>query len=460
MPLDAFFLPIDAPSLTTLDAGDGGHATVPLLAPADIHAICGRLDDAGAPLRAMNSRRVIGAIDAAAARLVEPGSVALLVPALAGFTGYSPAMAERVLRRMAQDWTADALYQLLGAELGGAAAVDGFVPRAPGIRSRAVGAPLAFHVMAGNVPGVAVTSIIRSLLVRSPVLAKSAAAEPVLAPAFARALAAVDAELAAAVAVTWWAGGDEELEAAALRHAEVVVHYGGPDAIRSLRRRAPDTARFIDHGPRVSLALAGPGALHPDALQQAARDVALAVATFDQQGCVSPQLLYVMGAPDAARQLAAAVARGLDDVAHQLPRGRIGPGEAAAIREVRSSAEFRAIAGADVELWSGDDLAWTVIFDSDPAFGGSCLNRTLIVKAVPDVTALAALVEPARHVLQTVGVTGFGDGDELEAVAVQLAAMGATRVTPISAMPWPPAAWHHDGRGPLSELVRWVDLEA
>jgi hypothetical protein len=26
-------------------------------------------------------------------------------------------------------------------------------------------------------------------------------------------------------------------------------------------------------------------------------------------------------------------------------------------------------------------------------------------------------------------------------------------------MPWLPVAGHHDGRGPLSELVRWVDLE-
>ncbi len=59
--------------------------------------------------------------------------------------------------------------------------------------------------------------------------------------------------------------------------------------------------------------------------------------------------------------------------------------------------------------------------------------------------------------LQTVGVSGLGD--RLLEVAEALGRLGVSRVAPFEAVPFPPPWWHHDGRGPLTDLVRWVDLE-
>jgi hypothetical protein len=77
---------------------------------------------------------------------------------------------------------------------------------------------------------------------------------------------------------------------------------------------------------------------------------------------------------------------------------------------------------------------------------------------VPSLDALVERVRPFRPFLQTVGLAGFAD-DELPGVASRLGTLGVTRFAPIRDMPWPPATWHHDGRGPLRELVRWIDLE-
>ena len=44
-------------------------------------------------------------------------------------------------------------------------------------------------------------------------------------------------------------------------------------------------------------------------------------------------------------------------------------------------------------------------------------------------------------------------------VVNNLARLGASRVVPISQIPWPRPWWHHDGSGPLLDLVRWTDLE-
>ena len=455
MDIRAYHLPGDVPAAEPVLEQDGVRALAPVLAPAHARAICTDLIQAGATLRGMTDARLSGAIAEAARRLLAPTQAGPLVEAIAAFTGYSPAMSRRVLDRMAGDWTVSATTRLMEAEFGAADALLHFSPRPGAGRSRPMPHRLAFHVFAGNVPGVSVTSLIRSLMVRTPVLGKSAAGEPVLAAAFARALGEVDPEVGTGVAVTWWPGGDTDIEAAVLDSCDLVVHYGGAEAIRSLRRRATPGMPFLDHGPRLSFAVAGPDLEAAD-LPRLAADVAAAVAVFDQQGCVSPQMLYVIGSPEHARRVAGAIATELEKLADSLPRGRLDVGEVAAIRELRSTAEFRAIAGEDVELWVSQGMAWTVIYDGDPAFSGSCLNRTLFVKCLASLDLLGPITRPFRHLLQTVGIAGFSDADH---TALRLAGMGATRVTPIATMPWPPASWHHDGRGPLVELVRWLDVE-
>jgi hypothetical protein len=60
-------------------------------------------------------------------------------------------------------------------------------------------------------------------------------------------------------------------------------------------------------------------------------------------------------------------------------------------------------------------------------------------------------------VLQTAAVAG--PPTRIEALAPRLVAAGVSRITSFAEMPFPPPFWHHDGRGPLGELLRWADLE-
>jgi len=432
------------------------RVVTPRLDPDTVSAICRALIAAHEQER-VPVARIVRAVDAAAARLLDPMESARrdILDALHDISGFSPAMAAYMLDRAVQDWREPALDALIRAELGSDDAIDGFATRPDGTRCRAVAPPLALHILAGNVPGVGVTSLVRSLIVGSTVLAKPAAGEPVLTAAFARLLAEVDVHIGRRVAVAYWEGGDRALEAAALEHAGAVIHYGSADAIADLRARAPAHVSVVEHGPRVSIALVAGGAA---ADPQTARELASAVATFDQQGCVSPQAAWVIGSREQAHSLAQATAQALDILAHELPRGRIDPAEATAIREFRTRAEFAAIGGNDVSLWFGEGLAWSVVLDDEKTFEGTCLNRTLLVRYVPDIDTLIHVIRPAGHLLQTVGIAGFG-ADEITDIGARLAAAGATRITTLPRMPWPPPTWHHDGRGPLLELIRWVDVE-
>ena len=376
------------------------------------------------------------------------------LPATAGI---SPAMAARVVEGMARDWTEERLLALLAADLGEPCPLDGWVPAPGGRRVRAEGHALSLHVGAGTVPGVSATSALRGLLVGSAVLLKPGRGDVVLPVLLARAVAEEAPALAGALAVTWWPGGGAEEEGAALNHADLVVAYGADATLGALRSRLPLHVGFVPYGHRVSAAVVGREALGGAATKPAAAALALAVATFDQRGCVSPQQVWVEGSPGDAEAFAAAVAAELERLHESLPPGPLDDAEASALHQLRGTAELAQAAGEGVRVWSGDDAPWTVVLSPVPWFESSCLNRTVRVAPVADAMEVAELLEALGPWMQTFGLAGLGA--RREAVAAALARAGAVRITTLEAMPWPPPWWHHDGKGPLEALVRWVDLE-
>lgn len=466
-PIDAFHLPgLEPGDVERWDIREYGAAHVamrfPVLREGAISRQAARLLEArrqsleGRP--PADIARVIGRAAARLADRADPLRITLdqTLPAV---TGYSPAMITLGLDRMARDWSEPALLALLASELAGGRALDAFLPRPDGRRVRAVGPRLAWHVFAGNVPGVAVTSLIRSLLVRAATLGKTASGEPLLTIMFARALESVDPALAATLALTHWPGGGSLLEAEALAVADLVVVYGGEEAVRSIRARTPAGTRIVEHGPRLSAGLIGRDALASIATaKETATRAAWAVSIFDQQGCVSPHLFWIeRGGAVEPRAFAELLGRALELVARDLPRGSITAAEAAAIHDARTAAEFRAIAGEEVLVLEGAGASWTVILDPEPGLEPSCLNRLVRVKPVADLAEVPKLIEPARGWIQTLGVEGAGE--RTANLALALSAAGATRITDFARMPWPGPTSHHDGDGPLAELVQWVGLE-
>lgn len=425
-----------------------------------LREIADGLRETAEELRAVPVDRIVEALGTVGRRLLDPGddlrSEALaLLPATSGL---SPAMAEAVLDGMAADWTRERLQALLEAELPDPAALDRGVPVASGRRVRALGPALAVQVVSGSVPGVGATALLRSLLVKGPTLVKPGRGDLVLPLLAARAVAAVHPVLGRSMAVVYWSRGREEAEKAALSAADVVVAYGGDAAVARLRARSPATTRVVGYHHRVGVGAVGRRALEPERAAGTAREVARAAAFFDQRGCVSPQVVWVEeGGAESPRSFARRVAHAFAELEDRLPGGRLDPGEASALHQLRGTEELRAAAGAGVEVRHGGAASWTVIWDPDPAFAPTCVGRVLRLKPLTDLLRLPGLLEPVARHLQTVGLAGAG-GRAAE-VAEALARIGASRITSFRDVPFPPPWWHHDGQGALAVLLRWADLE-
>jgi hypothetical protein len=465
--VDAFHLPaLEHPRTTTWSYGSPD-------APLDIrtpHLTPAELGRQALALAASRDRylaelpvaEIVATVDRVALRFQDPDDPLRRAAegALPAVTSYSPPMIRMVLDRMAADWRAPRLRELLRREFGDPLVLDGFrpEPRGGGLRA-AFGPRLSVHVFSGNVPGVAVTSIIRSLLVKSATLGKAAIGEPLLAALFARGIAEADPELGACLAVTYWPGGDEAMERAALEHADAVIVYGGAEAVASIRSRTPASARFLGYGPRVSLGVITREALAGDGARPAARAAAMDASTFDQQGCVSPHVFYVEAGGDLTPDAwAGLLADAMAAVEAELPRGTLAPGESSAIRQARGEAEFLAAGTAGVRLHaSAEGTAWTVIYDPRPGFVPSCLNRLVRVKPVATAEEAGSELAPLAGVLQTVGVAA--SPERTARIAAALAGHGVSRVARVGEMAWPPPWWRHDGHPPLGELVRWAEVE-
>ena len=364
------------------------------------------------------------------------------------------------ITRLLEGCRKDALLALLETELGDPAVLDTFRPR-PGIRGshRARGPAVTTHIFSGNVPGLPAISLIHGLLVKSACLGKPASDEPVFPALFARSLAAVDPKLAASVAILPWSGGDAAVEAAAFAASEAVIAYGSDAAIESIRARVPPGVRFVGHGHRLSLAVIGRETLAYDSVESLAERLAYDVSLFDQQGCVSPHVVYVeRGGTIAPQEFAESLAQAMAAFERDMPRGRLSVEETSAIQQARSEAELRELQEEPIRLFASPGrTAWTVIYEDDPAFVPSCLNRVVRVKPLVDLAELPNLLRPVSRHLQTVGAAL--SRERRDRLADALAPLGVCRVCAIGEMPHPPLHWHHDGGFNLLPLLKWTAIE-
>jgi len=332
--------------------------------------------------------------------------------------------------------SADEFLETVALELGHAEILDGFRPYGPHF-SKAIPSSTILHIVSGNTPHAALQSLLRGLLLGAHNLVKLPNGGL---PEVDRFVSLLPDDLRRQVVLS------EELPDDWLRQARAWVVFGRDETISHFRALVGPDVLLEAHPHRVSLGLvfADP---HGASARHAARDASL----FDQRGCLSPHDFYVQG---DARNYAATLAVEMARQEAINPRGPLTPSEAAEIHSLRTSLRFRAASDPRVQLWESDgNTAWTVIYEEDPAFTASCLNRVVYVKPLP--ADLPTALGPARTWVGAIGIWP-ATPDHAEIAAT----LTPSRICPLGTMQDPPWTWHQEGRQTLAPFVRWVDFES
>ncbi|MDP2482875.1 MAG: acyl-CoA reductase, partial [Candidatus Palauibacterales bacterium] len=176
---------------------------------------------------------------------------------------------------------------------------------------------------------------------------------------------------------------------------------------------------------------------------------------YDQQGCVSPRLVYVVGESVLAFVLTLAAA--LEEHTGTNPPPDPSEEEAVAIRAVRTAFEFGGYEHGRTSVEApGDALTWTILIGDDDSVRTESLPRVVWVRSSPSVTSLEDVLRPLEGRIQTLGYAGTDGLEKLAEVGTRLR---VGRVAPFGSMAWPPPDWRHDGRNQLLPLVNWTDFE-
>jgi len=364
---------------------------------------------------------------------------------LPGAAGFSPETVRRGLDLALEPWSGDALRALLRDELGEPS--DG-LSRPRGFDSTAV-------LLAGAIPMPSLLSLVAPLALGSPVLVRGASRDPVTAPLVAASIAEIAPRLGDCVELVSFPADDAE-RLGAFCEADCILATGSDETIAAVRARVAAPRRLVAHGHRLSVAAVGPGALAGEELTRAAEGLALDVALWDQQGCLSPVEVFVTGEP-GADALAEALADALAARERQMPRGEVAPAAAAAIAHERSAAELRGADGGPERVHAGTGTSWTVVREAHPAPRPAPLHRFVRVVPVAGVAGLFEALAPHAARLAAVAVAGFGK--QTAAVAEGLAARGASRLCPPGRLQAPPLAWRREGLPVLGSLARFTDDE-
>ena len=458
---------------------------VPQLSTTQMTALAQRVQHASRMhLKRMPVSDIVTVLDMATARLLDHHDVyrQQLERLLPQATGFDAEMVRLNLNAYLQTFRGLQLQRFVAEDFANPKVLDEFQPRTQGGWTRAFGPELLVHVWAGNVPALPMWSLVSGLLVKAGSIGKVASAEPVFATLFARLLAEIEPRWADCFAVVWWPGRGtvaphrnadptpDSAESLATERivfplADVVLAYGSNEALQAMQAHVPVTTRFLPHGHKLSFGMVSAAALSVHKAPKVARQAALDVARYDQQGCYSPHVFYVQrGAPVGPQDFAQQLANELTGLQHKLPRRVLSLEEAAQVGAWREAHEF---ASLNDDTWpthtvlgtSDGESASTVVYSNRalPLSAGP-LNRHVLVVAVDTLDDVMSLIAPQRDYLQTVGLAAAPE--ELMHLGNRLAQAGVTRICALGAMTAPEAGWHHDGRFSLLDLVRMVDIEA
>jgi hypothetical protein len=318
---------------------------------------------------------------------------------------------------------------------------------------------LLAHIAAGNLPVPTLMSIVLGVLVRSAQFVKCASGAALIPRLFAHSLYEADAKLGACLEIAVWPSKAEYLTGALFAEADCVTATGSDETLAAVRQRLPARARFLGYGHRVSFAYITGQVLTALNSHKIVERAANDVSAWNQLGCLSPHVVYVeSGGKLSAEQFAEALAGEMERREAEEPRGPLSLEEAAAIRSRRAIYEIRSVHSPDTRHWaSHNSTAWTVVYEADPRFQHSCLNRFIYVKSVGNLGEALQNADGVKGKVSTVGLAATED--RVPELATELARWGVTRVCPLGQMQHPPLTWRHDGRPSLGDLITWTDCE-
>jgi hypothetical protein len=334
-------------------------------------------------------------------------------------------------------------------------------PRAH-LRIRAFGAR-AVHIIAGNVPVVGVTTVIRNAVTRSDAIIKTPSNDPLTTAAVVRTMQdmAPDHPITRHVSVAYWKGGDARIEAALYdpRRIEKIIAWGGFAGIKHLTQYLQPGLDLITLDPKHSATIIGSEAFEQDStLAGVARRLAVDIGAMNQEGCVNARVVYAQSGTDAAG-LARAVRLGeLTFAAMQALPPHLSTPHKAFDPELRAELDALSFVEEEFRLIGGRGNEGAIIVSQNGAPVDFARLLACRVANIVPIDSIETAVRSVNSYTQTIGI--FPESLK-ESLRDRLAYQGAQRLVSLGgAATLMQTPGPQDGIEPLRRMVKWITDES
>ncbi|MGB9331467.1 MAG: acyl-CoA reductase [Steroidobacteraceae bacterium] len=354
----------------------------------------------------------------------------------------------------------------LAERLIGMAYLEGWVeqPAAPQdisrLRIRAFGAR-AVHIIAGNVPVVGATTVIRNAVTRSDAIVKTPSNDPLTTAAIVRTMIdmAADHPLTRHVSVAYWKGGDSEIEEYLYdpRRIEKIIAWGGFAGIQSVKRYLQPGLDLITLDPKHSSSLIGREAFESrSTLQSVAQRLALDIGGLNQEGCVNARVIYVESGTDAAGIERADQLGALTFAALQALPDFLSTPHKAFDPELKAELDALSLLEDEYRVFGGRRNEGAVIVSRSSQPVDFARQLACRVGNLVPVDSLEAAVRSVNAYTQTIGI--YPESLK-ESLRDRLALHGAQRLVSLGAATLHQHPGPQDGIEPLRRMVKWITEE-
>jgi hypothetical protein len=305
------------------------------------------------------------------------------------------------------------------------------------------------HVLAGNAPAVAATTIVRSALVKGASLLKMASNDVFTAAALLRqiALVAPGHPIEDSFSAVYWRGGDSEVESVIMRAQffEKIVAWGGAQSIIAAAQYVGPGIELVSFDPKSSISVIGREALSsPGAMRLAAAKAATDATIHNQDACTASRFHYVQGDVAEIDRFCELLVAELG-VERQKCTARSAPVPS----DLREEIEALRLLEPDYRIFGKFDGTGMVVRSLEPVdFYPN--GRVVNVVVIDDPKQVLDHVDAST---QTVGV--YPDDLRLE-LRDDVSSVGAQRFVSLGSAGDRRAGLPHDGFYPLGRMVTWV----
>lgn len=287
-------------------------------------------------------------------------------------------------------------------------------------------------ICAGNTPLLAWPAMLFALRHGVPLFVKMSSSETLWPQLLKESIDLVSPEAGEKVICDIWPGEDPRTEQL-IQLSDAIIAYGSDSSISNLKLFAEEKP-FLGFGHAISIAISGGGNNLLGSILLA-KDILM----YDQQGCLSPQVIFVIG-PEHRESLTQSLVRDLSYFSSRLevpPRRDVGQ-----CRRVREATELALMDGA--EVFSGPELRWSVFSYPEADFFPEPVGFGVVsVVALTSFTKLSEVVGSRWSQISWVGFQPFVDAQENRPNTPQSLCLAGRMQTP-------PLDWKNGG----------VDLEA